>query len=590
MQFIEDGVSRLRRSRNTVLVVVTLAALLDTVAYTVVVPLIPLYVEMLRISNFQLAVLLSAFPIAGLPLQPVVGLLSDVCGRKWPMVIGFVSMAVSTVMYCLVQSFPLLFITRTFQGISSAFTWTVGLATLADIYRPHELSHAMGIANAASSIGGILGGPFGGLMYDWGGIMMPFVVIGVLCLVDGFARLYLLDIDTIKAIYNPSSPSEKEDEEALLTSSLPEKEDEKEDAATIVQESHTSNREMRRINRPSKTSTAVTEDRDFEEVTQKSGILSADEEEDPEDLSSKPQGFLPRVSSTTSSSSSSSHHRSPQNIVSSNVRWYNPSSYRYHPLVARWWRAFLLWWRGPLATLLNKAFLLTLFATMMGGAVVTLLEVLLPIHFVEVYQASSEIGFFFGVMAVAYSVCSVAAGWLVDKGKCTNYSAIILGWLLSVVALPLLALAPSMFLSFATAIDENGGQVMEDEDGDVEKQRMWQRTMSMALDAVVLFIIAVGHSFATTPVMAFLSEVSTATDPNAEKNRGIMYGLYTSAYTAGMIVGPLYVGILLDLVTEFWRILVVLSVSTFAFLLVFVIYFKQAFEQSRIGGKRIPGL
>jgi MFS family permease len=65
---------------------------------------------------------------------------------------------------------------RFLQGASAAATWVAGLALLADTYPSHELGSAMGLVMTAMSLGMLLGPPFGGFVYEWGGYQLPFII------------------------------------------------------------------------------------------------------------------------------------------------------------------------------------------------------------------------------------------------------------------------------------------------------------------------------------------------------------------------------------------------------------------------------
>jgi MFS family permease len=72
--------------------------------------------------------------------------------------------------------YPVMVMARFLQGASAAATWVAGLALLADTYPSHELGSAMGLVMTAMSLGMLLGPPFGGFVYEWGGYQLPFII------------------------------------------------------------------------------------------------------------------------------------------------------------------------------------------------------------------------------------------------------------------------------------------------------------------------------------------------------------------------------------------------------------------------------
>ncbi|ELR20496.1 permease (Major facilitator superfamily) protein, putative [Acanthamoeba castellanii str. Neff] len=73
---------------------------------------------------------------------------------------------------------------RFLQGASAAATWVAGLALLADTYPSHELGSAMGLVMTAMSLGMLLGPPFGGFVYQLGGIAILDAVVRVLLITE----------------------------------------------------------------------------------------------------------------------------------------------------------------------------------------------------------------------------------------------------------------------------------------------------------------------------------------------------------------------------------------------------------------------
>ncbi|KEK25076.1 permease [Bacillus gaemokensis] len=78
------------------------------------------------------------------------------------------------------------------QGVSAAATWTAGLALLADVFPLQERGKAMGLALSGQAAGMLLGPTIGGVLYQWGGYHLPFIVAATIAFVDGILRITLL--------------------------------------------------------------------------------------------------------------------------------------------------------------------------------------------------------------------------------------------------------------------------------------------------------------------------------------------------------------------------------------------------------------
>ena len=97
------------------------------------------------------------------------------------------------------NSFYSLTILKFYEGIASSANVTGGMALIADCYpapvRKQKLSKAlMGI-----SVGVLTGAPVGGLLYQLGGMKLPFLIFACLIAVDGIAR-WLFLVEPKKAV------------------------------------------------------------------------------------------------------------------------------------------------------------------------------------------------------------------------------------------------------------------------------------------------------------------------------------------------------------------------------------------------------
>uniref|UniRef100_A0A915HNA1 Major facilitator superfamily (MFS) profile domain-containing protein n=1 Tax=Romanomermis culicivorax TaxID=13658 RepID=A0A915HNA1_ROMCU len=90
-------------------------------------------------------------------------------------------------------SYGMLFFARTLQGIGSACTSSSGMGMLAHAYPDdEERGAAMGIALGGLALGVLVGPPFGGVMYEYTGKELPFIILAMLALFDGTLQLLVL--------------------------------------------------------------------------------------------------------------------------------------------------------------------------------------------------------------------------------------------------------------------------------------------------------------------------------------------------------------------------------------------------------------
>ncbi|GIX98322.1 vesicular acetylcholine transporter [Caerostris extrusa] len=192
---VNDKLEHPESQRKMVLVIVCVALLLDNMLYMVIVPIIPDYLRYIgrgrctlrkggmvwdnssalpgsnasywrrakdRIvyegEDSAVGVLFASKAIVQLFINPFSGAIIDRIGYDTPMMID-----------------------------------TGGLAMIADRFTEEEArSKAIGIAQAFISFGSLMAPPFGGLLYEFAGKEVPFIVLSMVSLLDGFALLFVM--------------------------------------------------------------------------------------------------------------------------------------------------------------------------------------------------------------------------------------------------------------------------------------------------------------------------------------------------------------------------------------------------------------
>ncbi|KAJ8870265.1 hypothetical protein PR048_029286 [Dryococelus australis] len=213
-----------KSQRKLILVIVSIALLLDNMLYMVIVPIIPDYlryvgawgnqpeVEVVVSDNetsttqpgtpvhrdhhgqdSATGILFASKAIVQLMVNPFSGALIDRIGYDMPMMVGLTIMFLSTAVFACGRSYGVLFFARSLQGVGSAFADTSGLAMIADRFtEENERSKALGIALAFISFGCLVAPPFGGALYQFAGKEVPFLILAFVSLADGFMLLLVM--------------------------------------------------------------------------------------------------------------------------------------------------------------------------------------------------------------------------------------------------------------------------------------------------------------------------------------------------------------------------------------------------------------
>lgn len=144
-------------------------------------------------GQLSIGVLFASKAILQLLVNPFTGAFIDRVGYDLPMMIGLSIMFMSTTVFAFGKSYGILFFARSLQGLGSAFADTSGLAMIADRFPEEgERNKALGIALAFISFGCLFAPPFGGILYEFCGKVVPFLLLALLCVVDGLLVLFAM--------------------------------------------------------------------------------------------------------------------------------------------------------------------------------------------------------------------------------------------------------------------------------------------------------------------------------------------------------------------------------------------------------------
>ncbi|CAK9300613.1 unnamed protein product [Gordionus sp. m RMFG-2023] len=140
-----------------------------------------------------IGVLFASKAIFQLFVNPFSGAIIDRLGYDRPLLFGLLIMFLSTVFFAFAKTYGGLFFARSLQGLGSAFADTSGLAMIADQFPIEaERTKALGWALACISLGSLIAPPFGGILYQFVGKKVPFLVLSVICLIDGMLLIFIM--------------------------------------------------------------------------------------------------------------------------------------------------------------------------------------------------------------------------------------------------------------------------------------------------------------------------------------------------------------------------------------------------------------
>ena len=144
-----------------------------------VVPVLPTIMNELSINGAVVGYMVAVFAFVQLISSPIAGRWADRYGRKRMIVIGLVIFGLSEFLFGIGKTVEVLFLSRMFGGLSSAFIMPAVTAFIADITTAHERPKALGYMSAAINTGFIIGPGLGGFLAEFSA-RLPFYVAGFL--------------------------------------------------------------------------------------------------------------------------------------------------------------------------------------------------------------------------------------------------------------------------------------------------------------------------------------------------------------------------------------------------------------------------
>lgn len=164
---------------------------INIMSFGMIFPLIPLFAENLHASNFEVGLIAAAFSISQFLFSPIMGRLSDRFGRKPLLTFSVASAALSFFIAAVSQNLELMYISRLVHGISSAASYPIAVAYIADITTKEKRAEYVGKVSAMFAFGFMFGPVAGGILGNFG-LSVAFVGAGFVSVANLFLVWFLL--------------------------------------------------------------------------------------------------------------------------------------------------------------------------------------------------------------------------------------------------------------------------------------------------------------------------------------------------------------------------------------------------------------
>lgn len=170
--------------------ITALIAFVNSLSFTVLIPIIYLYGKQFGLSDFQTSLLFSIYSIAQFFATPVIGKLSDRFGRKPLLIISLAGTAIANLIAGTATTAVMLFLARFLDGITGGNA-SVAQAIISDITTPEKRVQGFGIYGAALGLGFVLG-PVTSLLAQQISLGFAFLVSGAVAFVALLITIFFL--------------------------------------------------------------------------------------------------------------------------------------------------------------------------------------------------------------------------------------------------------------------------------------------------------------------------------------------------------------------------------------------------------------
>jgi predicted MFS family arabinose efflux permease len=135
--------------------------------FGIVSPILPLYARSFGVSLDAVGLLIAAFSVTRLAVDPFTGLIIDRLGERAAVVVGAMVVGATTALAAVAPTFPLLVVFRGAGGAGSAVFFAGLLSFLLRAVPGDRVGRVMSVWYASFNVGIIAGEPFGGVLADW---------------------------------------------------------------------------------------------------------------------------------------------------------------------------------------------------------------------------------------------------------------------------------------------------------------------------------------------------------------------------------------------------------------------------------------
>lgn len=173
-----------QRAAGPIILVLALCGTAVSLMQTLVVPLLPDFPHLLDTSIDNASWLVTVTLLTSAVATPILTRLADMYGKRRMIVVSLLVLLAGSLLGTASDSLAVLIVARALQGFAPALI-PIGISTMRDELPPEKIGGAVALMSATLGIGGAIGLPLSGVIYEhfgwqavfWGSVVMSVVML-----------------------------------------------------------------------------------------------------------------------------------------------------------------------------------------------------------------------------------------------------------------------------------------------------------------------------------------------------------------------------------------------------------------------------
>lgn len=169
---------------------------------------IPVFVDALGGSSFQVGLVTTLTTASALATRPFTGLMVDRFGRKGILITGLLVTTASIALFALIPLIPVILVLRFVQGLGWGLSSTATSTICADVLPPRRFAEGMGYFSLTTSLASAIAPALAVALLDYAGID-AMISVSLACIVIACVLAFLPALKTKPATETRPAPSKK---------------------------------------------------------------------------------------------------------------------------------------------------------------------------------------------------------------------------------------------------------------------------------------------------------------------------------------------------------------------------------------------